>query len=462
MTVLNLDNEVPAMRQPVRFDPDADTRISPISEEATTPIQPRFRHTVTRPRLAIDSAVRRNNSSAVRAILVAVLVILLAMLAYLMSLSSHPSVTDLSPKPGTVAEPGLVTVEARVGAAKPIKEVTLSIDGVQRSPAVVTLGDRSWIVRFRSVLPRGTHKAIVNVRDMNGSQQSQAWSFDAAGPRISPTIAFSDPPSDATLAQGLLWIHATAESDVDITSATLTVNGEEIPIRLTPETTTPSASTSDQSSKTQEWEVGAEHAFSAGNYIAHLTATDAQGDKTESEWHFSVTSDPAKASARYFSAAKLYVSGQFLTYWESHDGSLLFGNPVSPRFTNDQGTVVQYFEKARFEVGKDGGVALGLLGDEAIGSTQEPVKKPDGFNGDYFDATGHTLAGKFLDFWQQHGALQIFGYPISEVLDQNGTKVQYFERARFELAKDADGTTMVRLTPLGSQIWDSKQASPSQ
>ncbi|MGA7671025.1 MAG: Ig-like domain-containing protein [Nitrolancea sp.] len=394
-----------------------------------------------------------------RAILVLVLVILLAMLAYLMSLSAHPSITNISPKPGSTTDPGLVTVEAQVNAAKPIESVTLIIDGVQQSPAVSTLGDRSWVVRFQSVMPRGKHNAVVDVLDVKGNHQTQTWSFLASGPRISPSIAFSDPPSDAAVSEGLLLIHANVQSDTDISTATLTVNGQKINTSLTPATTTPVSANLDNP-QAQVWNVEAQHAFSAGTYTAKLVATDQQGDQSETEWHFTVTNNPDRASARYFSSAKLYVTGQFLTFWTANNGALLFGDPVSPRFTDTQGTVVQYFEKARFEIGKHGDVSLGLLGDEAIGSTQKSVDKPDGFSGRYFQATGHTLAGKFEDFWNANGGLRIFGYPISEVLDQNGTKVQYFERARFELSKDDNGDTIVRLTPLGAQIWQAQQSSP--
>lgn len=443
------------MRQPVRFHPTPETRPSPVthltSGTASYPVRPANQ----RPRPAVATAVRRTNSAAVRAILVGVLVVMLAMLAYLMSLSSHPSITGLQPKPGTVSEPGLVTVEARIAAAKPIQAVTLSIDGVSQTPAVVTLGDRTWIVRFHGVLPRGTHDAVVNVRDMNGAQQTQSWSFQATGAPVSPTIAFTDPPSDATLPQGLLWIHANIQSDTDIAAATLTVNGQAIPVLLSPDAGAPAASAS-EGAQARQWAVGAEHPFSAGTYVAHLVATDTQGDTSEADWHFSVNGDPARASARYFSASRLYVSGEFLSYWESHNGARLFGDPVSQQFTNSLGTTVQYFENARFEIDKNGSVVLGLLGDEAIGTTQKPVDKPSGSDGLYFSATGHTLAGKFKDFWQANGGLGIFGYPISEVLDQNGTKVQYFERSRFELRKDASGNIVVRLTPLGAQSWASQ------
>ncbi len=50
----------------------------------------------------------------------------------------------------------------------------------------------------------------------------------------------------------------------------------------------------------------------------------------------------------------------------------------------------------------------------------------------WFKETGHTLAYTFRLFWQQHGGLPIFGYPLTEVFIEQGRPVQYFERARLE------------------------------
>ncbi|HEX6607168.1 MAG TPA: hypothetical protein VF276_09670, partial [Chloroflexia bacterium] len=56
----------------------------------------------------------------------------------------------------------------------------------------------------------------------------------------------------------------------------------------------------------------------------------------------------------------------------------------------------------------------------------------------YFPPTGHTVSGRFLAYWDQHGGLAQQGYPLSEpmqeVSDTNGQPymVQYFERAVFE------------------------------
>jgi len=441
------------MREPDQVGPDGIPRyplaLEPADQETTTVLTTRDRH-APRPRL------RRSNAGGLRAILAIVLVLLVAMLAYLLTLASKPSITNLKPLPGSSADPGVVLVEARVTAGKPIAHVALTIDGVTEIPAVVTEGDRSWIVRFQSVLPVGTHQARVIVRDSSGKERHQSWSFTSAGPRVAPNIIFSDPPAGTTLAQGIVRIGAQIGSDSDITAAVLTIDGQQIPI-VTSFTDVPAQAGASDVTGAPRMNVVAERSFAEGTYLAHITATDSQGDTTTSEWSFSVSADPADATARYFASTKRYVAGPFKEFWETHDGRDLFGDPISNQFIDEHGTSVQYFQRARFELGANSRVQLGLLGVEALGTTQEKVDKPAGFSGWYFSATGHTLAGKFQDFWTVHGGLELFGYPISEVIDQNGTKVQYFERARFELREGEGGTTTVELTPLGQQIWNTRQ-----
>ena len=46
----------------------------------------------------------------------------------------------------------------------------------------------------------------------------------------------------------------------------------------------------------------------------------------------------------------------------------------------------------------------------------------------------------FADFYQQHGGLTVFGYPISEPMQVNGRTVQWFERARLEVWPEFAGT----------------------
>jgi hypothetical protein len=51
----------------------------------------------------------------------------------------------------------------------------------------------------------------------------------------------------------------------------------------------------------------------------------------------------------------------------------------------------------------------------------------------FFSATGEFLCGPFLQYWQHHGGLAIFGYPITaEEPGGEGETVQFLERSRFE------------------------------
>ena len=60
--------------------------------------------------------------------------------------------------------------------------------------------------------------------------------------------------------------------------------------------------------------------------------------------------------------------------------------------------------------------------------------------------TGHTLGGIFKTYWEQHGGLAQFGYPITEeyqevsLTDGKTYTTQYFERARFENHPENKGT----------------------
>ncbi len=91
----------------------------------------------------------------------------------------------------------------------------------------------------------------------------------------------------------------------------------------------------------------------------------------------------------------------------------------------------------------------------------------------YYPETGHTLRGVFKAYWEAHGGLPIFGYPISEEFQEVGDDgqlytVQYFERHRFEahpantppyhvqLARVGD----LRLQQQGRSWWDFARPAP--
>ncbi len=50
----------------------------------------------------------------------------------------------------------------------------------------------------------------------------------------------------------------------------------------------------------------------------------------------------------------------------------------------------------------------------------------------YFPQTGHTLGPHFTLAWRERGAVERFGYPLSEEFDEGGRVTQYFERATLQ------------------------------
>jgi thermitase len=73
----------------------------------------------------------------------------------------------------------------------------------------------------------------------------------------------------------------------------------------------------------------------------------------------------------------------------------------------------------------------------------------------YFPETGHSLRGTFRAYWEKHGGLPIFGFPISEEFTEPGEngvnyRVQYFERHRLELHPENTPPYDVLLSRLGN------------
>jgi hypothetical protein len=96
----------------------------------------------------------------------------------------------------------------------------------------------------------------------------------------------------------------------------------------------------------------------------------------------------------------------------------------------------------------------------------DPVPDPQQDGVMYFSQTGHTLRGKFLDYWQQNGGLSQFGYPLTEEFfepdgpDDSFMQVQYFERNRFELHPENQPPNDVLLGSLGLQFHQPESGAP--
>jgi hypothetical protein len=146
----------------------------------------------------------------------------------------------------------------------------------------------------------------------------------------------------------------------------------------------------------------------------------------------------ARASAeplfRYFAATGHNLSGQFKAFYDRNGGEAIFGLPIT-EIVADGDVSVQYFERARMEM-RQHGITFALIGRAVTEGrsdaaftwlTESPA--PDWT---FYPQSGHTLGGAFGVFWQAHGSVPIFGYPISEEFLEGERLVQYFERARFE------------------------------
>ncbi|MHB8646836.1 MAG: TolB family protein [Thermomicrobiales bacterium] len=87
------------------------------------------------------------------------------------------------------------------------------------------------------------------------------------------------------------------------------------------------------------------------------------------------------------------------------------------------------------------------------------VPEPDAL---YFKETGHYIKYGFKEFWQSHGSLAYFGYPITEEFpdvapDGQQVTVQYFERSKLEFVK-ATGVTRIGL--VGTELTRDRGFNP--
>ncbi|MCC6628239.1 MAG: PQQ-dependent sugar dehydrogenase [Chloroflexi bacterium] len=228
-----------------------------------------------------------------------------------------------------------------------------------------------------------------------------------------------------------------------------------------------------------------------GRYVVSLTRAGADGQLSEALALITVTGadgavpDVAAApvelpaapapSVLTFPETGMTLGGAFWRYWEANGGLTQFGYPISPEFT-DNGRLVQYFERARFErdparAGGSDEVQLGHIGREtAVARAAEaafgPAPPPtDGTL--YFEATGHTLGDVFRQRWETTGGAAIYGLPISEPVEERWRPggqlytVQYFERARLEHHPEMAGVVQeVLLGRLGTGLLARRPAAP--
>ncbi|KAB8139888.1 vanomycin resistance protein VanB [Chloroflexia bacterium SDU3-3] len=189
--------------------------------------------------------------------------------------------------------------------------------------------------------------------------------------------------------------------------------------------------------------------------------------------------NPPGTLVAYYPETGHHVISHFKKFYDANGGLAIFGLPLTEMFVED-GLQVQYFQRARFEYHPElpagQRVQLTQIGrwftnDRAatpafqwLGQNPDPSGQRS-----FFPESGHSLGGAFRGFWEGKGGLAVFGYPISEELQEANPNdgqtytVQFFERARFELHADKVGTPdEVQLGLLGSELIAQRPAAQAQ
>ncbi|MGH2560841.1 MAG: L,D-transpeptidase family protein [Thermomicrobiales bacterium] len=70
----------------------------------------------------------------------------------------------------------------------------------------------------------------------------------------------------------------------------------------------------------------------------------------------------------------------------------------------------------------------------------------------YIPETGHSIDGVFLDYWRANSGIDLYGYPITPEMNEDGRTVQYFQYARFEYWPEAPNGNVVQLGNIGEEL----------
>jgi len=162
-------------------------------------------------------------------------------------------------------------------------------------------------------------------------------------------------------------------------------------------------------------------------------------------------------NCKYFTETSHWVCDEFLKLYKQKSTEI-FGSPLTKAFKDPtRGLWVQYFQRARMELHPSNSepyrVLLGLLVDD-LGYHFPPADKEQipAFNNafhHYFPETNHVVSYAFLDYFREKGGVDVFGYPRSEFILEDGHIVQYFQRARMEWRPEEASGQQMHLTNLG-------------
>lgn len=176
-----------------------------------------------------------------------------------------------------------------------------------------------------------------------------------------------------------------------------------------------------------------------------------------------------QGEVQFFPETGHYVTGEFLNYYRSvSDAATVFGLPITEAFTTNTppGLTVQYFQRARFELHADQpeGLRVQMTGLGRLlyrsGRQAMAVTTPGACRS---FQSGYSVCYDFLAFFDAHGGLNRFGYPISAFEFQtDGRITQTFERARFDWYPDRPRGQNIVLADLGSIYFSVVGEDPSR
>ncbi len=223
--------------------------------------------------------------------------------------------------------------------------------------------------------------------------------------------------------------------------------------------------------------------MSVGGSFAHPRSAAAQDDGTTFQGFASQWSAPTTV---YVPATGQSIDGWFLDMWRENGSASVFGNPITPEITRDDGSVVQYYEFARFEYWPNGDadgnvITLGHVGEDlrpavvprmAIGGKSgkaaqltklamawQPLPdnqiKADSDSYLYVSETGHSIYDGFLAFWQNTGLQWYLGNPVSEEYVVDKVHYQVFERGQLRWEQGGD----ITMVPVGDLLAEKQQLS---
>lgn len=176
------------------------------------------------------------------------------------------------------------------------------------------------------------------------------------------------------------------------------------------------------------------------------------------------TAQAQSQDSEYFTQTGHYVREEFLLhYYSVTNPTLLFGYPLTEQFSNREGLTVQYFQRARFELHthlpEGQRVQLTNLGFATYTPGKQLIlNNPMACR--TYPETGFSLCYAFLEFFDENGGLEQFGYPISPFESQDNVIVQYFEKARFEWRPGQAEGQRVGLADLGRIYFDTIGEDP--